>query len=117
MAYDIRFVKLTSGETILGKYTEEGGNPRLTDVAVLQTIPAQQGVQIMLLPFGYPFDMEFDAEIDYKYVIYQYKSLSSDIENKYLEAVSNITLAGAGSLGDSSQIGQGISDISKLLKK
>ena len=51
MAYDIRLVKLINGETVLGKWDEAEG--KLKDVALLQTIPAQQGVQMLLLPFGY----------------------------------------------------------------
>ena len=53
--YDIRLVKLVNGEMVLGKWDQEAGVIR--DPAVLQTIPtAQGGVQMLLLPFGYPPD-------------------------------------------------------------
>ena len=52
MSYDIRLVKLINGDTVIGKWDEEGN--KITDVAVIQTVPTQQGVQMMLLPFGYP---------------------------------------------------------------
>lgn len=121
MAYDIRLVKLINGEMIIGKYTEEDGEPRLTDAAVLQTVPTQQGVQMMLVPFGYPFDNEMDAEIEYKHVIYQYKKVPEDLEKKYLEAASGISMAGANDLsglqGMTGGATQGVPDLSDLLKK
>lgn len=96
MAYNIRLVKIITGEMILGKYDAEKN--ALLDVAVLQTIPTQQGVQMMLLPYGYPFDQEFSGEISYDHVLYTYKKYPEDLNTKYLEAISNLTLS-AGGLG------------------
>ncbi len=121
MAYDIRLVKLINGEMVIGKYVEDGDKKVLQDTAVLQTVPTQQGVQMMLLPFGYPFDTEIDAEIDYKHVMYQYKKLPGDLEKKYLEAASGLSMAGSGDLsgfgGGLAGAGQNVSDLSQLLKK
>ena len=116
MPYDIRMVKLASGDMVLGKYDEEKN--ALTDAAILQTIPSEQGVQILLLPYGYPFDQKFDGEISFTHAIYQYKNLPQDIKDRYLEATSNITLS-SGNLGldlrgDSPA---NMADISALLKK
>ena len=61
MAYDIRLVKIVSGELIIGKFDAEAN--ALTDVAIMQTVPTQQGVQLMMLPYGYPFDQEFNGRI------------------------------------------------------
>ena len=94
MAYDIRLVKIITGEMIIGKYNAEKN--ALTDVAVLQTVPTQQGVQMMLLPYGYPFDQDFDGEIGYGHVLYTYKKYPTDLNDKYLEAISNLSLSSGG---------------------
>lgn len=121
MAYDIRLVKLTNGEMVIGKYAEEDGERLLKDVAVLQTVPTQQGVQMMLLPFGYPFDNEIDAVIEYRHVLYQYKKVPADLEKKYIEAASGLAMAGAGDLaglrGATGGAAQGVSDLSQIFKK
>lgn len=116
MPYDIRLAKIVGGEMVIGKYSEE--EKALTDVAVLQTLPSEQCVQILLLPYGYPFDQAFDAKISYEHVLYQYKNCPSDIKDRYLEATSNITLS-TGNLGLDLK-GDGapnLADISSLLKK
>ena len=115
MPYDIRLVKLAGSEMVVGKYDEEKN--ALTDVAMLQTMPTEQGVQILLLPYGYPFDQGFDGEISYKHVVYQYKNLPQDIKDRYLESTSNITLS-TGNLGLDLKGGDAsMADISALLKK
>lgn len=113
MAYDIRFVKLIDGELVLGKYDAEG--PKLKDVMTLQTIPAQQGVQMMLLPYGYPFEQDSDGEIDWRFVMYEYKKVPEELETRYIEAVSNITLAGPGM--SNLDLTGGSGKISNLIKK
>lgn len=57
MAYDIRLMKLVTGEMVIGKYDAE--KDCLNEVASLQSIPTQQGMQMMLLPYGYPFEPNF----------------------------------------------------------
>jgi hypothetical protein len=122
MAYDIRLAKLINGETVLGKWNTTAN--KIEDVAVLQTVPTQAGVQMMLLPFGYPFENEFGGEISLSHVLYEYKSFPEELKTKYLEATSNITLATPGSLsglgglgGMGGGMGGNVSDLSKLLKK
>jgi len=91
MAYDIRMVKLVTGELALGKYTEEG----ISDAAILQVAPAKDGgVQMMMLPYGYPFEDKFEGSIEARNFLYVYKSLPEGLEAKYLEACTNLTLAG-----------------------
>jgi len=123
MAYDIRLAKLVNGDLVIGKWGEKPGV--IKDAAVLQTVPTQQGVQMMLLPFGYPFDLEMDAEVRLDHVIYEYKKCPEELKTKYLEATSNLTLSTAGDLrtlqglagkGAGAAKG-GIGDISKFLKK
>ena len=94
MAYDIRMVKLVSGEIALGKYDSETDS--LKDPATLQTIPTQQGVQMMLMPFGYPFDSEFAGSISFSHVIFTFRTLPEDLKTKYMEACSNISLSSGG---------------------
>jgi hypothetical protein len=96
MAYDIRLVKLVNGETVLGKIDEDG--KKLKDVAILQTVPTQQGVQMLILPFGYPFETEVGGEIAMDHVLYEFKKCPEEIKTKYLEATSNLTLSTAGDL-------------------
>jgi hypothetical protein len=110
MAYDIRLVKLINGETVIGKWSEDGKT--LNDPAVLQTVPSQGGVQMMLLPFGYPFENEMNGSISTAHVLYEYKKAPEDLKTKYLEASSNLTLSAGGGLG-----GMGGGDISQLLIK
>ncbi|HCF04833.1 MAG: hypothetical protein JG774_1615 [Desulfomicrobiaceae bacterium] len=114
MAYDIRLVKLVGGDMVLGKWNAE--REVLQDPAVLQTLPtAQGGVQMLLLPFGYPFDTEIEGEIDGRHIIYHYKSVPEELKTKYLEASSNLTLATPGSL-DLSGLGGKVTDFGKIIK-
>jgi hypothetical protein len=96
MAYDIRLMKLVNGETVIGKMDD--GGKKLNDVAILQTVPTQQGVQMLILPFGYPFETEVGGEISTEHVMYEYKKFPEEIKTKYLEATSNLTLSTAGDL-------------------
>ena len=43
MAYDIRLVKIVTGELVIGKYDAEAH--ALNDVVIMQTVPTQQGVK------------------------------------------------------------------------
>ncbi len=104
MPYDIRLVKLINGESVIGKWSPDGKT--ISDPAVLQTVPSQQGVQMMLLPFGYPFENEITGEISTAHVLYEYKKAPEELKTKYLEAASNLTLTAPGG-----------ASISQLLKK
>lgn len=114
--YDIRLVKLVNGDMVLGKWDQDKG--LIKDPAILQTIPTQQGgVQMLLLPFGYPFDQNIEGEIDQRHVIYQYKTVPEELKTKYLEATTNLTLSAPGGLRNLGGMGGGVSDFSKFLKK
>jgi hypothetical protein len=119
MAYDIKMVKLINGDNVLGKWDAEGD--KLTEVAVLQTVPSQQGVQMMLLPFGYPFETEITGEIDGKHIMYTFDKFPEELKTKYLEATSNLTLSTPGDLKNLQGMGGGqaggMGNISDLLKK
>jgi hypothetical protein len=104
MPYDIRLVKLINGETVIGKWSTDGKT--VSDPAVIQTVPSQQGVQMMLLPFGYPFENEITGELSTAHVLYEYKKVPEELKTKYLEASSNLTLSAPGG-----------GSISQLLKK
>lgn len=111
MPYDIKMVKLVSGEIAIGKY--DAAKNILNDPATLQTVPTQQGVQMMLMPFGYPFDNDFAGSLSFDHVIYTFRSMPEDLKTKYMEACSNLTLSsgGMGSLdlkgGDASALLRG----------
>jgi len=114
MAYDIRLVKLINGETVLGKWDEAAG--KIKEVALLQTIPSQQGVQMMLLPFGYPFETEICGDIDLSHVLYQFKKFPDELTTRYLEATSNLTLSTSSDLKNLSNL-SAKGNISNILKK
>lgn len=113
MSYDIRLVKIVTGETVIGKFTED----KIEEPAIIQTVPAQQGVQIMLLPYGYPFDQDMGGEISMKHVLFEYKACPEDLKTKYLEATSNLTIASGSALKDLDNLAGGTPDLSSLLKK
>lgn len=92
MAYDIRLVKLVTGELVIGKYQEDSDT--LTDAAAIQTIPAQQGVQMMMLPYGYPFENDFKGTLDGKFFLYRYSNTPKELQDKYIEACTNLTTVG-----------------------
>ena len=94
MAYDIRLVKIVTGELIIGKFNAEANV--LNDVAIMQTVPTQQGMQLMMLPYGYPFDQEFNGSIEAKHFLFEYKNVPQDVQDKYLEACSNLSLSSGG---------------------
>ncbi|EMG36843.1 hypothetical protein PCS_02378 [Desulfocurvibacter africanus PCS] len=104
MAHDVRLVKLINGDTVLGKWDEQ--DKKLKDVAVIQTIPTAQGAQMMLLPFGYPFEAEITGEIDGQHVMYVFKKFPEELKTKYLEAISNLTLASGGELRNLERMAQ-----------
>ena len=94
MSKPIRLFKLVTGELVLGKFDEEANV--LEDVAIIQVVPTQQGVQMMMLPYVYPFEQEFKGTISGKHFMYEYKRLPDDLETKYLEACTNLTLSSGG---------------------
>lgn len=94
MAYDIKLIKLVTGELVIGKYNASA--KALTDVAIMQTVPSQQGMQIMMLPYGYPFEQEFGGNIAESHFLYEYNKVMEEVKDKYLEAVSNLSLSSGG---------------------
>lgn len=96
MAYDIRLMKLLNGEIIIGKYHPEEN--LLKDVAALQTVPTEAGYQMLLMPFGYPFENEMTGVVSLDHVLYLYAKCPEELQTKYLEASSNLTISGPGTL-------------------
>lgn len=92
MALDIRLVKLVTAEVVIGKYDAEA--KCLQEVGSLQVVPTQQGVQMILLPYGHPFENNFTATIEEKHFLYCYSDFPEELQNKYIEAVTNLTVAG-----------------------
>ncbi len=100
MAYDIRLAKLINGDIILAKFQDD----KFVDPGIVQTLPTEAGVQMMLLPFGYPFEQEFSGEIKAEHVLYEYKNCPEELKNKYIEATSNITMASSNTLRNLSNL-------------
>ena len=94
MAYDIRMAKIVSGEIVIGKFDATASV--INDPAILQTVPTQQGVQMMIMPYGYPFDSSFDGSIAFSHILFEYKSCPEELKTKYMEACSNLTLSSGG---------------------
>ncbi len=116
MAYDIRMVKLITGDIVIGKWSSDGS--KIEEPAILQSVPSQQGVQMMLLPYGYPFEQEMEGEIDTSHIIYEFKTFPDDLSTKYLEACSKLTISSAADLKNlQGMAGSDGSGISSLLKK
>ena len=97
MSKPIRMFKLVSGDLVLGKYDEEANV--LEDVAYIQVVPTQQGVQMVMLPYGYPFEQEFKGVISGKHFMFAFSRLPDDLETKYLEACTKLTLPKSGLVG------------------
>ncbi|MDR0454552.1 MAG: hypothetical protein LBH05_07060 [Deferribacteraceae bacterium] len=92
MQYDVKLVKLVSGDTVMGNYDAE--NKTLNDVVIIQAVPAVTGsVQLAMLPFGFPYEEEINAKLDERHIMYQYAKIPEELKNKYLEAKSNIKIA------------------------
>ena len=85
MSKPIRLFKLVTGELVLGKFDEEAN--MLEDVAIIQVVPT------------YPFEQEFKGSISGEHFMYEYKKLPDDLETKYLEACTNLTLSTGGLAG------------------
>ena len=94
MSYDIRLVKLTSGEMVLGEYDKTAD--AIKNPAALQTVPTQQGVQMMIMPYGYPFEQDFSGSISCAHAIFTFEKCPEELKTKYLEARSNLTLSSGG---------------------
>ena len=94
MSYDIRLVKLVSGDMIVGKFDQTA--KVIQDPAAIQAVPTQQGTQMVLLPFGYPFDQEIHGEISMDHVLFEFKTCPEELKNKYIEAATNITMSSGG---------------------
>ena len=108
-AYDIRMVKLVSGEIVLGKYDAE--KDVLSGVVQLQNVPTQQGMQMLLTPYGFPFENTFDAEIEGRFILYRFKDTAKELQDKYIEVTTNLSVSsnlGKIQFGGSTQSGSGL---------
>lgn len=90
-AIDIRMMKLVSGEIVLGKY--DGEKDRLTGVAQLQNVPTQQGMQMLITPYGFPFENKFTAEFGGEAILYRFSDTPKELQDKYIEVTTNLTVA------------------------
>lgn len=95
MSDNIKLLKLVSGDMVVGKIDETG--TKIIDPAAIQAMPTQQGgSQMVLLPFGYPFDQEMHGEIAMSNVLFEFKNCPEELKTKYIEAVTNISMSSGG---------------------
>ncbi len=117
----VKFVKLVTGETVIGTYNPEKNG--IEDVAQIQVIPGSAGIQIAILPYGFPFEEKITGFIGMDKIIYEFKKVPEDLESKYHEAKSNIQISSAMpnaglNIGIDEQKGQDkVVDIESLFKK
>lgn len=90
-AYKVSMVKLVSGEIVLGKYDAE--KDVLTDVVTLQNVPTQQGMQMLLAPYGFPFENTYDAVLEGRFIMYRFKETAKELEDKYIEVTTNLSVS------------------------
>ena len=108
-SYDIRLMKLVTGELVLGKYDE--AEDCLRDTAQLQNVPTKQGMQLLVTPYGFPFENKFSAVIAGKFFLHRFSETPKELQDKYIEVTTNLTVAnGLGKLtfGASGKGGSGL---------
>ncbi len=86
---EIKIVKIVTGETVIGTKVLDG----LEDVALIQVIPSSGGIQLAILPYGFPFEEKIGGKIASDKIVYEFKDVPEDIKNKYLEAKSDIKIS------------------------
>ena len=103
MQYDIRMYKIVCGDVIMGIY--DGEAKAVKDVVIIQAVPSANGIQIALIPYGFPYEDEIRGSIEEKHFVYEYKKVPQELKDKYLETKSNIkitsSLDGINSSGNS----------------
>ncbi|HEX13968.1 MAG: hypothetical protein C0173_07095 [Desulfurella sp.] len=86
---EIKIVKIVTGETVIGTKVSD----YLEDVALIQVIPSSGGIQLAILPYGFPFEDKIGGKIPLDKIVYEFKDVPDDIKNKYLEAKSDIKIS------------------------
>lgn len=88
---NIRLAKLISGDFVVGM--DDAENKGIKNVGALQFVPAETGgMSVALIPFGFPFENEFEGFIGNDKIIYEVLKVPEDLQNKYTEATSSIQL-------------------------
>ncbi len=89
MAQDIRLFKLVTGEVVIGNY--DAAQDMVNEVAMVQSMPLKQGgVQMMILPYGMPFENTLCGSIEGKNFLYRYAETPQEMQDKYLEVTASI---------------------------
>jgi len=103
MSENVRFVKLVSGENVIG-VLEDGV---IKDLVMVQAVPAGGGMQIAILPYGFPFEEDVRGEIKEEHIMFEFDKLPEELLNKYIESKSDIKIAspGMGGMGGGAQQG------------
>jgi len=92
MSDNIIFAKLVTGEMVLAERDESG--EKIVNICQVQVMPTQQGgMQIAIVPYGFPFEEDVRGEISMANVLFQYKDVPADLSDKYVETKTNIKRA------------------------
>ena len=51
-------------------------------------------IRLMMLPYGYPFEPNFSGTLEGKTFLYRYADTPKELQDKYIEASTNLTVAG-----------------------
>ena len=90
-AFDIKMVKLVSGEIVLGKYNAE--KDMLENVVQLQNVPTPQGMQMLPDPYAFPFENTLDACIEGRFILYRFAETAKELQDKYIEVTTNLSVS------------------------
>lgn len=85
---EIRLVKLVTGEFCVGIDDEEFHG--IKDVALLQFNQTENGININLISYGFPFEQQFGGFIYNDNIIYEVENIPEDLKTRYTEALNNL---------------------------
>lgn len=90
---DVVLARCSWGDWVIGRRSKDGTS--VENVGIIQFAPSQVGgMQVAILPVGFPFDSGFDGSLPMTALVYFVDKIPTEIENKYIEVSSGILLSG-----------------------
>ncbi len=94
MASDIRLFKLVTGEVVIGEY--DASTDTVSAVCSVQRANTKDGgMQLIMVPYGVPFETTLGGAIEGKNILYRYMETPQELQDKYTEIIENIKKAGS----------------------
>ncbi len=87
MSQNFKLVKLVTGEVVAGMLDEKAGV--LKDVAILQISAKDQKMQLLLFPYGYPFQQTFTVAVEAKHFMFVFDAVPDHLEDRYNAACAH----------------------------